>query len=127
MIRLVIILLLQLFIADWAMASESAYVPTRRFVPLPPAKSNFTPKQIIGQPQARFFPLSQAHHPMPLRSEKTSIAANAVAKSRDSNNNFSQNSEELLPDSNTNQASGKKLDMSRDDAEQIISIFSANK
>lgn len=104
--------LLQLFIMDLAMASESVYVPTRRFVPLPPVKSGANVQPVGIKPPAKFFPLAQIRAPMPLTHSENDIAENDVSPKNPAGGNNS---------------SGKNVNMSEEDAKQIISIFTATK
>jgi hypothetical protein len=127
MIRLILVLIVQLFVTDFAMASESAYVPTRRFIPLPTPKHNLNQQQAIDQPQAKFFPITQTRYPMVIRSEKNSIAGEIV-KENSEIKNVARNINAELPDNFDSKVwSGKKVNMSEDDAKQIISIFTATK
>ncbi len=113
MMRLVVVFLLQLFVADMVAASESAYVPVRRFMPLPPVKSGVNVQPVGRKPPAKFFPLAQATRPpMPLNHNENNMLENDVAPKNPAGGNNN---------------SGKKVNMSEEDAKQIISIFTATK
>ena len=127
MIRLMLVLMLQLMLPDFAVASESAYVPTRRFMPLPAPKPNLNQRQAIAQPQAKFFPIAKTRYPMPMRSAKNSIASGIVGENKTIKNAAENINAELPPNFDNRTGAGKKVNMSEDDAKQIISIFTANK
>ncbi len=167
MLRLLIVLILQLLVNANAIASESAYVQSRRFMPLPPPKNNLNTQRTVSQAPAKFFPITQTRYPMAIRSEKNSVAAaivkNAgkntlmdnipipteelgwVCENRDRKSDFPPRSRrthfknsqflkckrynirELPSDYAMKSGSGKKINMSQDDAKQIISIFTATK
>ncbi|MEQ1706168.1 MAG: hypothetical protein ABL867_09395 [Rickettsiales bacterium] len=126
MLRLLIVLILQLLVNANAIASESAYVQSRRFMPLPPPKNNLNTQRTVSQAPAKFFPITQTRYPMAIRSEKNSVAA-AIVKNAGKNTLMDNNIRELLSDYEVKSASGKKINMSQDDAKQIISIFTATK
>ncbi len=126
MLRLLIVLILQLLVNANAIASESAYVQSRRFMPLPPPKNNLNTQRTVSQAPAKFFPITQTRYPMAIRSEKNSVAADIV-KNAGKNTLMDNNIRELPSDYAVKSGSGKKINMSQDDAKQIISIFTATK
>jgi len=123
-VRLLVVLILQLLVTANAIASESAYVQSRRFMPLPPPKTNLNTQRTVSQAPAKFFPITQTRYPMAIRSEKNSVAA-AIVKNAGKNTLMDNNIRELPSDYAVKSASGKKINMSQDDAKQIISIFTA--
>lgn len=125
MLRLMLVLMLQLIVIDYATASESAYVPTRRFMPLPPPKPSLAQRQETTK-TTKFFPLTQTRYPTPARLQKNSIAS-GIVKSAGKNITPENNIGELSDNYVNNAGSGKKVNMSEDDAQQIISIFTATK
>lgn len=89
-----------LLIANSTFAAEAAHVTNQRFMPLAPRSSGSTVQYpSVAQP-TKFLPLTQSRFPMPVRQ------ANSVASE--------------LPEKPT---SGKKTDMSQEQAKQLLSIF----
>jgi hypothetical protein len=109
-LKITLIILLFLM-ANNSLASESAYTPTQRFVPLPPPTANERQQPIVTPPN-KFFPLTQSRYPMPIRNDvKIKMAVKNEPSQLEPTKIFSKNT----------------ANMSQEQAEQLISIFSSTK
>jgi hypothetical protein len=106
----IFVTLFTLFITNAASASEAAYAPVRKFIPLRQPSINQHSRQPLIIPEAKFFPLNQARYPAPL----TQSAKNETLPVK------SQEPAQTL------QQSGTKPDMTPKQAQQILSLFTQN-
>lgn len=114
--------ILALLIINSALASESVYTPTRRFMPLPPPKINSPSQhQLISQP-TKFFPLTQSRYPMPTINNTKGNKDNIVKK-----DGVISKKEDGFPPTSTKIISGNTANMSQEQAKQIISIFATTR
>lgn len=97
---LTIIFTILLLTTNSTFAAEAAHVTNQRFMPLAPRTAGSTVQHPLVTQPTRFLPLTQSRFPMPVRQ------ANSVASE--------------LPEKPT---SGKKTDMSQEQAKQLLSIF----
>ncbi len=103
--------ILLFLMANNSLASGSTYTPTQRFVPLPPPMTNARKQPTITPPN-KFFPLTQSRYPMPIRND---VKIKNAAKNESS------------PPEPTKIFSKNTANMSQEQAEQLVSIFSSAK
>jgi len=102
--------LFTLFITNAASASEAAYAPVRKFIPLRQPSINQHSRQPLIIPEAKFFPLNQARYPTTV----TQSAKNEALPTK------AQEPAQALPQT------GAKPDMTPKQAQQILSLFTQN-
>ncbi len=104
-----------LLIINTALASESAYTPPQRFMPLPPPKINSSSQHQLNSQPTKFFPLTQSRYPMPIinNTKGNIVRKDAVITKK----------EDGFPPTSTKIISGNTANMSQEQAKQIISIF----
>ncbi len=112
----VIIFILAFLTMDIAMASEAAYVPVRRFLPLRPAASASNAANNFAAPPAKFFPLAQVRAAMPVRYE---------TKNMPTKDSIIHKPDYELPSPTKEIISKNNANMSQEQAQQILSIFNA--
>lgn len=111
----IIVFILVFLMADYAFASEAAYAPVRRFLPLRPPFTNSNSTHNFAAPPAKFFPLAQVRAAMPVRNEtKNTPTKDSIIHKQDNE----------LPNQPKGIISGNNANMSQEQAQQILSIFS---
>lgn len=113
---LITLAILPFMATNSALSAESAYVQKQHFMPIPPTiKKSSLQNTVVSQP-AKFFPLTQSRFNMPIRnSVNRDTKSSMVAK------------EELSPPKPVKTTYSNKEGMSQEQAQQILSIFTATK
>ena len=110
----IIIFTTLLLITNSALAAETAYVTNQRFMPLAPRTTGSTVQHpLVAQP-TKFLPLTQSRFPMPIK--QANIIKNDLTTKAEEDKIVAENfPEKIITD--------KKIDMSQEQAKQLLSIF----